>query len=64
MLHVPWTSKGNRKSKLRFDTEAGAKQELGGPFAIVPGDIAKSELIRRITAENAAMRNAARLVRV
>jgi hypothetical protein len=48
--------KGNRKSKLRFDTEAGAKQDLGGHFAIVPGDSAKSEIIRRITAENPAMR--------
>ena len=48
--------KANRKSKLRFDTEAGAKQDLGGHFAIVPGDPAKSELVRRITAEKPAMR--------
>jgi hypothetical protein len=48
--------KANRKSKLRFDTEAGAKQDLGGHFAIVPGDPAKSELVRRITAEKLAMR--------
>ncbi|MBM3774025.1 MAG: DUF1553 domain-containing protein [Acidobacteria bacterium] len=47
---------GNRKTKLRFDIEEGAKQDLGGRFAIVPGDAAKSELIRRITSENAAMR--------
>src|SRR5438552_508866 len=40
----------NRKSKLRLDTEAGAKAELGGHFAIVPGDPSKSEVIRRITA--------------
>src|SRR5690348_18393805 len=48
--------KANRKSKLRFDTEAGAKQDLGGHFAIVPGDPAASEMIRRITASNPAMR--------
>src|SRR6266849_1742293 len=48
--------KANRKSKLRFDTEAGAKQDLGGHFAIVPGDPAQSELVRRITAEKPAMR--------
>ena len=28
--------KANRKSKLRFDKEAGAMQDLGGHFAIVP----------------------------
>src|SRR6266481_9134880 len=48
--------KGNRKSKLRFDTEAGAKADLGGHFAIVPGDPEKSELVRRVTSENKAMR--------
>ncbi len=40
----------NRKSKLRLDTEAGAKADLSGHFGIVPGDPAKSEVIRRITA--------------
>ena len=44
--------KANRKSKLRFDTEAGATQDLGGRFAIVQGDTGKSELIRRIFASN------------
>ncbi|MBI3472433.1 MAG: DUF1553 domain-containing protein [Candidatus Solibacter usitatus] len=46
----------NRKSKLRFDTEAGAKQDLGGRFAIMPGDPSKSEIIRRLTTDNQAMR--------
>src|SRR5580658_5561705 len=41
----------NRKSKLRLDTEAGAKADLGGHFGIVPGDPAKSTVIRRITAD-------------
>src|SRR5690242_14451059 len=40
-----------RNSKLRLDTEAGAKTDLGGHFAIVPGDAAKSELIRRVTSD-------------
>src|SRR5438093_8805855 len=48
--------KANRMSKLRFDNEAGAKADLGGHFAIVPGDPAKSEMVRRITAENKAQR--------
>src|SRR5437867_12122154 len=48
--------KAQRKTKLRFDTEAGATQDLGGRYAIVAGDIAKSEIIRRITAANPAMR--------
>ncbi|MFN7996866.1 MAG: DUF1553 domain-containing protein [Bryobacteraceae bacterium] len=46
----------NRKSKLRLDTEDGAKADLGGRFGIVPGDAAKSEVIQRITAaENRRM---------
>ena len=47
---------GNRKTKLRFDVESVATGDLGGRYAIVPGDPAKSEMIRRITAENKAMR--------
>jgi hypothetical protein len=46
----------NRQTKLRFDTEAGARQDLGKRFAIVPGDTAKSEMIRRITAADPAVR--------
>src|SRR5678816_1150922 len=42
-----------RKSKLRLDTEAGAKANLGGHFGIVPGDAAKSEVVRRITSNDA-----------
>ena len=55
MLHLPRPN-SKRLSKLRFDTEAGAKQDLGGRFAIVPGDPAKSEMLRRITAADAAVR--------
>jgi hypothetical protein len=47
----------NRQTKLRFDTEEGAKIELsGGRFAIVPGDPGKSEMIRRITSPDPAVR--------
>jgi hypothetical protein len=44
----------NRKTKLRFDSEAGAKQDLGGRFAIVPGDPARSEMVRRINSDNSS----------
>src|ERR1041384_6771164 len=44
---------GKRKSKLRLDTEAGAKGDLGGHFAIVPGNTGASELLRRVPAGDA-----------
>src|SRR5271170_5253790 len=35
----------NRKTKLRFDLESAAKAELrGGHYAIVPGNLAASEM--------------------
>jgi hypothetical protein len=46
----------NRKTKLRFDQEEGAKQDLGGRFAIVPGDPDRSELIRRVASDNKNLR--------
>ncbi|HVW84179.1 MAG TPA: DUF1549 domain-containing protein, partial [Bryobacteraceae bacterium] len=49
-------SSTTRKSKLRFDTEQGAKQDLGGHFAIVPGAPDRSEMIRRISAGDSPMR--------
>ena len=42
---------------------SGAKADLGGHFAIVPGDPAKSELIRRITRRQLRPAHAARLGR-
>ncbi|HWL92492.1 MAG TPA: DUF1549 domain-containing protein, partial [Phycisphaerae bacterium] len=48
--------KARRLTKLRFDVEADAKQDLGGRFAILPGAAAKSEMIRRITAAEPARR--------
>ena len=52
--HGPDTAR--RLSKLRFDIEADAKRDLGGRFAIVPGDPGRSEMVRRITAEQPARR--------
>src|SRR5262249_11056814 len=42
--------KARRKAKLRLDTEEGAFADLGGYRALVPGDLARSELFARITA--------------
>src|SRR5437868_4440980 len=52
--HGPDESK--RKSKLRLDTEAGAKSDLGGHFALLPGNPAQSELIRRVTSDDLSRR--------
>src|SRR5204863_1463199 len=47
----------NRKTKLRFDIESGAKIELGNRrYAIVPGDPAQSELVRRVASDDTAIR--------
>jgi hypothetical protein len=45
-----------KKIPLRLDSEAAAKADLGGRRAIVEGDAAASQLVRRITAGNTAMR--------
>ncbi len=45
-----------RLSGLRLDTEAGAKADLGGHFAIVPGDPGSSEMIQRVTSGDPAKR--------
>src|SRR5258706_1419495 len=52
--HGPDESK--RKSKLRLDTEAGAKSDLGGHFAILPGNVTGSELIHRVTSQDLGRR--------
>ena len=49
--------KGNRKTKMRLDLEGEAKADIGGnrlPF--VPGSPEKSEVYRRITSTNNAVR--------
>ncbi|MEO6725044.1 MAG: DUF1553 domain-containing protein [Blastocatellia bacterium] len=46
-----------KKIKLRLDSEAAATADLGsGRHAIIPGDIEHSQLVRRITATDDAMR--------
>src|SRR5438874_1251098 len=52
--HGPDESK--RLSKLRLDVETIAKSDLGGHFAIRPGDPAASELIHRVTSNDTARR--------
>src|SRR5258708_5488731 len=48
---------GNRKTALRFDTEAGAHIDLAkGRHVIVAGDPAASEIIRRIASSDQAVR--------
>jgi hypothetical protein len=42
--------KAKRKADLRLDTREGAFADLGGYRALVPGNLDKSELYRRITA--------------
>jgi hypothetical protein len=47
----------NRQAGLRLDIESAAKSELRSKrFAIVPGDLNKSELYRRISTGNKALR--------
>src|SRR4029434_8904932 len=47
----------SQMAALRFDLEDGAKHALsGGRFAIVPGDPVNSQVIKRITAPNPAVR--------
>jgi len=45
-----------RQSKLRLDVESIAKSDLGGHFAIAPGDPASSELVRRVSSNDTARR--------
>jgi Protein of unknown function (DUF1553)/Protein of unknown function (DUF1549)/Concanavalin A-like lectin/glucanases superfamily/Planctomycete cytochrome C len=48
---------GLQMASLRFDLEEPAKHPLsGGRFAIVPGDPANSQLIRRVTANDPTVR--------
>jgi hypothetical protein len=47
---------GNRKVGLRLDTEAGAKAVRGSKTPVVPGDVAASEILKRIAPENPARR--------
>ncbi|MEW5978589.1 MAG: DUF1553 domain-containing protein [Acidobacteriota bacterium] len=46
----------NRKTAMRLDTQDGALADLGGYSPIVPGQPSKSEVFRRITAQDEAIR--------
>jgi hypothetical protein len=48
--------KAKRKADFRLDVEAGVRADRGGYRAVVPGNPAKSELIRRVTAADPAER--------
>ena len=49
--------KANRKTELRFDLEESTRADLGdGRRAIVPGDPARSELYRRVSTKDEALR--------
>ena len=51
----------SQMAALRFDLEDGAKHALsGGRFAIVPGDPANSQMIKRITATESRRSDAAK----
>ena len=47
----------DRKTQLRFDIESGARIDLsGGRKAIAPGDPEHSELFKRLSSDNTAVR--------
>ena len=54
LCHGP--DEANRKVNLRLDTEAGARQMRGNKTPVVPGSPDASELFRRISAVNSAVR--------
>src|SRR5262245_9859749 len=47
--HCHGPDKVKRKAAVHFDTEEGARVDLGGYFAIVPGKPNESELLKRVT---------------
>src|SRR5438105_1846395 len=55
-FHCHGPDKVKRKAAVHFDTEEGARVDLGGYFAIVPGKPDRSELMRRISSSDPAKR--------
>lgn len=47
-FHCHGPDNNTREAGLRLDSFEGATEDLGGTRALVPGDVAKSELVRRI----------------
>jgi hypothetical protein len=45
-----------RKAGLRLDTEDGAKKARGPHTPVVPGDVARSEILKRVAPANPALR--------
>ena len=46
----------NRTTDLRFDTQEGTFRDLGGRYAVVPGDLAKSGMFQRISSRELFLR--------
>lgn len=55
-FHCHGPDKVKRKAAVHFDTEEGARVDLGGYFAIVPGKPDQSELLKRIASADPAKR--------
>src|SRR5437763_14903175 len=55
-FHCHGPDKVKRKAVVHFDTEEGARVDLGGYFAIVPGKPAESEPLKRVLATDPAKR--------
>lgn len=55
-FHCHGPDKVKRKAAVHFDTEEGARVDLGGYFAIVPGKPAQSELLKRVATADPAKR--------
>ena len=51
-FHCHGPDVNQRKARLRLDSEAGSRADLGGHSAVIPGDAPRSELIRRIHSED------------